>query len=59
MVVPARIPPTTPLDEPTVAVAVALLLHVPPPGSVRVIVAPVHTDVGPDIEGNVELTVTM
>ena len=35
----------------TVAMAVLLLLHVPPATpSVRVMVAPVHTELGPDME---------
>ena len=50
---PALIPPTTPLEDPTVPIAVLLLLHVPIPpdavASVKVIVTPVHTDVEPVI----------
>lgn len=54
-------PVTTPVDDPTVATAVALLLHVPPlTVEVRVDVPLITSDEVPDIvpaEGN-ELTVT-
>ena len=51
-------PVTTPVVEPTVAIAVALLLQVTPAvASVRVMVLPVHTEEGPEI-GDVALTVT-
>ena len=42
--VPAEIPLTTPLDGPTIATPVLLLLHVPPDDpSVSVIFDPAHT----------------
>ena len=48
--VPAVTPVTTPVPEPIVAMAVLLLLHVPPvEGSPRVMVAPAHTVEGPVI----------
>ena len=47
------VPPATPLtipDELTVALAVLLLLHVPPAvASLNVVVAPLHTDAVPVI----------
>ena len=63
VVVPPAVatPVTTPLDEPTVATEVLLLLHVPPVvESVNVVVEPAHTgDIPPVIDGTyiVELTV--
>ena len=51
------IPPTIPLDEPIVATAGVLLVHVPPPPSVKVIFEPPQTVVGPDIAAGNELTV--
>jgi hypothetical protein len=43
-------PDTTPLDEPTVAIEVLLLLHEPPVvASASVIVPPMHTAAGPVI----------
>ena len=51
IVVPAAIPPTVPLVVPTVPMAVALLLHVPPTPSLSVIVCPTHTAPGPVIAG--------
>jgi hypothetical protein len=47
IVVPNAIPVTIPVEVPIVAVAGVLLIHVPPPGSVNVMVAPTHTAVGP------------
>ena len=42
--VPAATPVTIPVTEPTVALAVLLLVHVPPVvTSVNVVVVPVHT----------------
>ena len=56
--VPAFTPLTTPLEEPTVATDISLLLQVPPPPSLNVVVAPAQTVVVPEIaEGN-GLTVT-
>src|ERR1043165_5726673 len=41
---PANTPPTTPVDEPTVAVAISLLLQVPPVVVLlRVVTPPSHT----------------
>lgn len=55
---PGVIPVTTPVEEPTVAVDVLPLLHVPPGIElVSVIVAPAHTGPAPDMES--ELTVTI
>lgn len=47
IVVPVATPVTMPLVVPIVATVVVPLLHVPPPGSVRVIVDPAHTAEGP------------
>ena len=56
--VPALVPVTTPVVEFTVAIPVALLLHVPPAvASVSVIVWPAQTTVGPDMATGKELTV--
>jgi hypothetical protein len=57
-VVPAATPYTTPLVACIVAVAVLLLLHVPPPVLVRVVVEPGHTFAVPVIAGGAEITVT-
>ena len=58
--VPAETPVTTPVDEPTVAIEVLLLLHVPPlVESNKVIVDPTHTEVGPEIEDTVVDPVTV
>src|SRR5436305_1140752 len=45
--VPASTPATAPLREPMVALAAMLLVQVPPPALLKVVVAPVHTVVGP------------
>ena len=50
-------PDTIPVDKPTVAIAGALLVHVPPPASLSVIVPPIHTDDGPEIGGGPDVTV--
>ena len=50
-------PVTTPV-EPTDAKPGALLLHVPPPGSVKVMGDPIHTVEGPEIGEGAEITVT-
>ena len=56
---PAATPVTIPV-EPTVAVPVALLAHVPPPvAEANVVVAPAHTDVEPVMTAGVANTVTM
>ena len=48
--VPAVIPVTTPVPEPTVATLALLLLHIPPVvRQLKVVVAPAHTDVVPEI----------
>ena len=45
---PADTPVTIPVEEPTVALAVLLLLHTPPAdASLRVLVWAIHTDDGP------------
>ena len=58
LVVATAPPITIPVVDPTLAIPVALLLHVPPPPSVNAVVNPAHKVKVPDIaEGN-ELTVT-
>lgn len=55
---PVAIPVTIPKPE-TVATAVLLLLHIPPAvASLRAIVAPAHTVVGPVIADGKGFTVT-
>jgi len=55
---PAVTPVTEPEDEPTVAIAMLLLLHVPPTvASSNVMLEPGHTWVGPVIAAGVALTV--
>ena len=57
MVVPAATPVTTPVVPPTVAVPVDELDHVPPETpSVRVMLEPGHTVVGPLIAVGVTIT---
>jgi len=51
VVVPEDRPETMPDNEPTVATAVLLLVHVPPPGDVSDVVLPTHTPVAPLITG--------
>ena len=52
-------PDTVPVPEPTVAIAILLLLHVPPAiASVRSVVAPAQTFVAPLIAAGVRFTVT-
>jgi hypothetical protein len=49
-----------PVDAPNVAIAVLLLLHVPPVvASLRLIVAPWHTDVAPLITPTAPFTVAI
>jgi len=56
---PAAIPVTMPVDEPTVAVAVRLLLHVPPDAvSCKAVVAPMQTLSTPVIGPGSGFTVT-
>jgi hypothetical protein len=57
VVVPELTPETIP-DAPTVATAVLLLLHVPPPASVSAVVEPTHTLAAPVIALGDELIVT-
>src|SRR4051812_50059915 len=52
------IPPTIPLEAPTVAVAGSLLVHTPLPPSVSVILCPTHTSDGPVMASGKGLTVT-
>ena len=60
LVVATTPPVTTPVDSPTVAIPVALLLHVPPPvPSVSVVVNPEHTVRVPLIAVGNGFTVTM
>jgi hypothetical protein len=47
----------TPVDDPIVAITGLLLLHNPPPASVAVTVAEIHTIAGPVIAPGKELTV--
>ena len=56
--VDALIPPTTPVDEPTVAIPLLLLLQVPP-ASVSDMVELIQTEEGPVIEAGKGLTVTV
>ena len=53
---PGATPVTIP-DVPTVASAVLLLLHAPPPASVKVLVKPTHTVAVPEIADGSGLTV--
>jgi len=55
--VPLETPVTMPVDEPTVAIDVLPLLHVPPPVPVKIIVEPTHTLPGPVIAPGLALTV--
>lgn len=51
--VPAETPITTPDTVPTFAIAILLLLHVPPPGApTSVVDPPWHTAIAPLIDGN-------
>ena len=59
VLVVATVPPvTTPVVNPTVAIPVALLLHVPPPASDKVVVNPEQTLRLPSIAVGNGLTVT-
>src|SRR5437763_776971 len=56
--VPASTPVTTPLDDPIVATAVVLLIHVPPAiASVKLVVDPVQTSSEPAIAAGNGFTV--
>ena len=60
VVVPEVTPVTIPVDEPTVATPVALLVHDPPPVLlVNVIVEPGHTVPGPTIGPAADMTLTV
>jgi len=58
-VVPGVAPVTIPDDDPIVATEVVPLLHVPPPPSLSVIVAPTQTAPGPVMEPGSGLMVTV
>jgi len=45
---PPDTPVTIPLEEPTVAMDVRVLVHVPPPGTESVMLVPGHNDVTPE-----------
>ena len=57
--VPEDTPVTIPVAISIYAMAVLLLLHNPPPASVKVVVAPTHTWALPEIAGGNGLTVTI
>jgi hypothetical protein len=58
--VPRATPVTTPVVELMVAIAVLLLTHVPPGNaSLRLIVEPTHTALGPEIGAGNGLMVTV
>jgi hypothetical protein len=58
--VPPETPVTTPVPEPTVATAVAKVLHVPPVVVVlNEVVAPTHTTVVPVMDAGNAFTVTV
>ena len=57
--VPGAMPVTMPDDDPTVAMLLLLVLHVPPPASVSVVVAPWQTVAVPVIAEGRGLTVTV
>ena len=60
LVVPADTPLTTPVEDTIVALEVLLLLHVPPiPVLVRVVVAPVQSEVEPLIAPGTVFTVKL
>ena len=60
VVVPAVAPVTRPVTEPIVALAVLVLLQVPPlTVLVRVTVKPVHTVAAPDITDGAVFTLTV
>ncbi len=57
--VPADTPPAMPVASPIVATAVLLLVHVPPPASVRVELVPTQNDETPEIGLGNGFTVTV
>ena len=57
--VPAETPVTTPVAEPIVAMPVPVDVHVPPPASDKVVVAPIHKVAVPEIDAGNGLTVTI
>lgn len=57
--VPRESPVTMPVAEPIVTIPADPGFHVPPPGSVRVIVEPIHTADGPEIDSGDGFTVTI
>lgn len=58
--VPAEVPYTTPVADPIVAIAGALLLHVTPDvASLSVVFCPIHKDVAPVIGAGIAFTVTI
>jgi hypothetical protein len=60
IVEPNATPVTTPVEDPTVAIAVLLLLQVPPEiASLRAVVRPEHTTVLPVIAAGREFTDTL
>ena len=56
---PEVTPNTVPVDIPTVATDVLLLVHEPPPASVRAVVELTHTEAVPVIAAGDVLTVTV
>ena len=60
MDVPALMPVTTPVPDTTVAIAVLLLLHVPPPVALaNVVVEPSHTLAVPVFAAGPDVTFTV
>ena len=57
--IPVAMPLTTPVNDPIVAIAILLLVHVPAPTSDNVVVEPTQTSVIPVIEGGEVFTVTV
>ena len=57
VVAPKATPVTMPEVEPIVAFVRSLLLHVPPPASLKVVVKPIQTPDEPVIEEGIGLTV--
>jgi hypothetical protein len=55
--VPGDIPVTKPVNEPILAIVVALLLHVPPPESDSAMVDNMHNSAGPEMAAGKAFTV--
>ena len=55
---PDDIPVTMPVEDPTVAIPVLPLAHVPPPASLKVVVNPTQTVAVPEMEDGNGYTVT-